>query len=1090
MDENLDVIDGQQQKLRIYQGLKKIGNQIAAFYLDGVRIYHCNDFQSKTNLLGHLAREIEGGLTDVMNTVKNENKINITQEISKSLKVLQKAKLVDNVNTISLMAELESILQGALQSEKQQGGHRNSILNALDASADDELAREWLGFVKKLHQIAHRSKVWENPKDPKIGEQLWDDFETTLEKLVGTYSRMYDRVDRLVKYEAPTEKLVTSITGILSSKVLRDYFFMKLRSPKWVAFLMQAGYFELRDDISPYEVPGSPGSYIIPNWYELGYIHRLMTNNEKVDTETTRLVSEIISNIVSQNSGTSRIDNHHIDGQLAQLIGLLPEEFIKNEMIKYLGIALKSQWDNSSVSAAIATSVLPHLVELQQKEMVLTLLEKALCYQGNGYFRKTIMNDYWLSQFLTKHDEDLGMLCGKEVIVICLTKIRELIAIDKYNYYFNSFTDEDIKKLHADNFDDILLIILRQMIKCINNVDVSELVHELSLEIHPFFRHLRIYLIGKHFESQSEVFWNLIKGPIDEETEEELLELLERNCAIFNESEQNDVLNWIEISTFQVPNQYAEVEQKIQQYRKLKYLNALQRTNNSRILELAKQYKEQTQDLIGNQRSNFLPSKADMLGKTNVEIVYFIERQYNGKTIDPEDESTLKKLFMEVAGENPAQISANMQPFCSLPWCYQYSLIQLFAMDQNDNGHVNYIEILDFFHSIIIDDDKFWNNVGTKNHDSRRLAIGNIIYILERYVDDGILSQHSELLDIFERILTVLTEKNFSSARQEDNHGDMLLGNHLGRAYSIVIKYLFFLRKTGESKAHKNWARSLLTERANLKPSPELFAVIGAYLKELVKREYNLVREICIYFPNQDALYFAAASTNYLLHYRYPAKALYLKLKDIGYYERMINLDVSYEVNKALVFHLVIGFFQGWESKESDILLERLVDAKKPKQLIEVLRNLSVKSNIVLSADAQSNIKKIWKRVFDQVKNKDNDTEFEQVLSSLVLPITSITLVDTDILLILDMAVKHPKAKYQYYIDFCANYVEVRPEHVGKLFLAMLNSDYIPWYEEEGIKKVVDTLFEKGEKETAIAICDVYVKQGHDFLREIEKRHV
>ncbi len=46
----------------INDGLKKIGEEISSFYLDGIRVFQSSGMRTKSYLLAHIAREIEGGI--------------------------------------------------------------------------------------------------------------------------------------------------------------------------------------------------------------------------------------------------------------------------------------------------------------------------------------------------------------------------------------------------------------------------------------------------------------------------------------------------------------------------------------------------------------------------------------------------------------------------------------------------------------------------------------------------------------------------------------------------------------------------------------------------------------------------------------------------------------------------------------------------------------------------------------------------------------------------------------------------------------------------------------------------------------------
>ncbi len=61
-----DEVKLEDYQKRIYEGLGAIGPEVAQFYLDGVRLLNSAVFGAKAYLLAHVAREIEGGLREVL----------------------------------------------------------------------------------------------------------------------------------------------------------------------------------------------------------------------------------------------------------------------------------------------------------------------------------------------------------------------------------------------------------------------------------------------------------------------------------------------------------------------------------------------------------------------------------------------------------------------------------------------------------------------------------------------------------------------------------------------------------------------------------------------------------------------------------------------------------------------------------------------------------------------------------------------------------------------------------------------------------------------------------------------------------------
>ena len=104
-------------KLKSNRNLKDIGPEIAAFYLDGIKILRADNFETAPYLLAHITREIDGGLRDILSS--DEDKAKIQKQLTKEIL----AKIGD-YNTL-----------------KEYRGHIASILAALRIDDVDVLSK-------------------------------------------------------------------------------------------------------------------------------------------------------------------------------------------------------------------------------------------------------------------------------------------------------------------------------------------------------------------------------------------------------------------------------------------------------------------------------------------------------------------------------------------------------------------------------------------------------------------------------------------------------------------------------------------------------------------------------------------------------------------------------------------------------------------------------------------------------------------------------------------------------------------------------------------------------------------------------------
>ena len=73
------------QQREIRRNLEAIGPEIAAYYLDGIKILHSTALETAASLLAHIAREIDGGLRDILSS--DEAKKHIQNQLTEAVLV-------------------------------------------------------------------------------------------------------------------------------------------------------------------------------------------------------------------------------------------------------------------------------------------------------------------------------------------------------------------------------------------------------------------------------------------------------------------------------------------------------------------------------------------------------------------------------------------------------------------------------------------------------------------------------------------------------------------------------------------------------------------------------------------------------------------------------------------------------------------------------------------------------------------------------------------------------------------------------------------------------------------------------------------
>ena len=336
------------QQREIRRNLEAIGPEIAAYYLDGIRILQREDLETSASLLAHIAREIDGGLRDILSE-DPEEKLEFVIRVPDDETLQFKGKRADTFEfTINTPGTVELTY-------KDIPRHRVSILRSLGIDNPSPLAERWISVTRNFARFAHRHGAWRSPRRIEDFKGLWLEFEAVLADLVGNYLNLLDRLDRIQTAE-PTRERRGALRNLLESEVRRAYFFSKLESLTWLEPLKEDGWFDPDRNPMPQESPDQPGYYYSSRWHELEYVVRISTHPKcPIDT-----LVDIVNAITDESR--ERIDNGRTDLDTVVIIGTLPIDRIEPQYITFMGAALKSSQKYGLMDQEIGQTILPKLL--------------------------------------------------------------------------------------------------------------------------------------------------------------------------------------------------------------------------------------------------------------------------------------------------------------------------------------------------------------------------------------------------------------------------------------------------------------------------------------------------------------------------------------------------------------------------------------------------------------------------------------------------------------------------------------------------------------------------------------------------------
>jgi len=1063
----------------IYSGLSNIGEEIASFYFDGVRILNSENLFTKSYLLAHIGREIEGEIRGILAPRKD----------SKICKVCN-------------------------QVIPEEGGHINSICRALNLTSNHPLVKKW--YKLEFHKFAHRSGGYREPRDEEIILQKWKDFEDILGLLVGSFYNLIIRVlDVILEHEKPSKKVLLEISNLLKKDAYKNYFFNNLKSKFWLKDLKDNKYFSPKKNPHPYKLSNREG-YKIPLWTELKYLERIAIDNLKEeDKEVEKDILEIINKIISyKNKDNKRIDNYFTDMAILKILYTFPTYYIEDLHLKFINEALNTKYGNRLFAWELCTEFIPKLIKGQAKNLLLRLLEIIFTYKkeikGLTDEYKPIIEEHILKDFLNKNKKDLVNLCGKEASLICINKIEEILKKDKNEfdiYHMWTIKDEN-QRSSTDNYKYHIVRFARDIYEQSNPDAIKEDIFNLLNKKHFIFKRLAIHTINYHYKELSDLFWQTWqdKNPLDNyQLKPEIYELFKNNCTLFDKKQIMMIIDWINIKD------YKEKSKETKAYRKKEWLETLLKTNDSKVLKEYERNKKINpnpviypgkviwMDTYWDKSVSPFTSK-ELLEKTNEQISQYLINFKEGKSLKKPTQEGFEDSLRKSITEDPGKYTEDLQPFFKLPFFYHRVILQGLNSAWRENKSFYWENVFDYILAIIDPENDnyrdFWKaeyKKGQYNYQNSIITeIANLIHEGTKNDDHAFDKKH---LLIAEKILLLLLK---NAKYDLDSTGDLhtkIINSFKNDIFSAMIVYsLRYARTNPDLSTEDRWKKEIkeeFTERLG-KETPEFYFTLGQYFLNLYYLNKKWVQEnINKIFYKEDILLWRSSIIGYFSHIDKVYLEIYNLFKKNNILLDALNYKFSEKhVNDIITQNICIGYMENWEKLEDpNSLISKILEEKKEYQIAEVVRFVEM-FHEKLNDKRKQKIKPLWRRIFNIISENEEKPGFQNIATDLIDWLDLIDKIDEDIFNWLKLSVKYidqynPGWVYRKFYK----HIDKNPEKIGKLILGMLKYKVPVLCDIKDIIKTVEVLYSKDQKVIANKICNIYGENGHHFLKDIFNRY-
>ncbi len=1057
----------------IYNGLKLLSNHIANLFADGVRVKNDERLLSKTQLLGHIAREIDSSIRNIFAP-------------SALKKNIQK-----NLDSSSLDQEL-----------KESKGHISSIIASLGDDPiilKDELTAKWINVAVRFVTNAHRRINTDEKVDPSEILQIWTDYESILYRLFGNQLNILTRIDRILKIPEPHEDLIGTVPNILKEKSIEFYFFKNLNHLTWLLPLNVIGYF------TPEHIYRGAHSII-------DYLIRMAKENLKNQNEK---ITNVLLNVVDRCADyrTLKIADENpyiVDAAILEFCSHLPIEKIPSKVIKILEYSVKAEPNFSFVIMSSMDNFIPYLFKNKNEELYKEFIRVILDYNVKDrtypdYEAK--INDSQLFDLLRKAQKRIIENYSEITLKVVIEIINKILVSDPdaFNYWQVATIEDSSQLSFRDRYQVQLVQLVREILLVYDRDNCETILKEWLKSEHIIFRRIAIFLINKRYVEFKHHFWNLGGNPIDDiDCLHELYQLFIENQKEFSADEVIKILDWIEKADYYVSDEKSEEQKKkIIALRKREWLSALSESENELVRQKIIEY-EQINNAPLDHPGHIIWHETTYGFKSPINI-----RDFKESTVD-EVVSELKKIkyasdsealdnrginiqLADLVKNDPLKFSDEIKKFNELSISFKSDVINGLTNAWKERKQFSWEATLDFVLDII-KEDSFWKKDYEGGYDFRNSFIRYVCELLTAGTQSDDNAFDEKFLDKAEEILLTFDQKMSDSGNGFNDAATHYLNSTFGKFYDALLNLSLRYARIHKETKQGLWLpniKEIFNRRLDRKsePSIDISVCLGGFLPNFNFLDQQWVNDnINLIFPKENEPHWQAAIDGYLSFVRNYYESNYLLLRNNNHILKAINSDFERQIAENLFAHIFFAHLSGLEKLDDpDSMLSKIIESEKYNSTISHFLwaqrdKPDVTSGIIFP---------IWKRIFDKISLKIEDQENQRIISNLTQLLCYFKTIPDELFDILSFSAKYLKSGFGtvHFVEELNRLRKKELDKVGKLFSLLLDNDDYPTYKTEHIKEIIEDLYTNGYKELANDICVRYAKKGILFLRELYEKY-
>lgn len=543
-----------------------------------------------------------------------------------------------------------------------------------------------------------------------------------------------------------------------------------------------------------------------------------------------------------------------------------------------------------------------------------------------------------------------------------------------------------------------------------------------------------------------------------------------------------------------------EAHMKSVAYRRREWLSDLLATGNEKVVAAYEKYDRLHAENAENIENPGIMPKSGAIGPVRPLTVEELSSMSNAQIAaylkdykDPEiiglsvwTGRGLAETLAKCVEADPQRFTNNLTPFRNVRNLYQSSLLRGFLYAWRDKKEFACAALLEFI-SEILSSEQFWTEQYEAGFNYRNWVFSAAADLITEGTKDDTHAFDAHLLPLAEEILLVLVDKAQRSVSTFGNLPTDVLNSDRGRLFSAMVNYALRFARTNESAyIDCRWPltiRADFTKRLDrsVEPSLEFSYTLGFYLPYLA----------------YDEDHWQAAFSGYLFH-RGVREEFYSLLKAHGHYRKALSTHFADgEVLDRLVSHICTGWIEDSETLDDKTsLIYQLIHSDNP-DLLSGAVYFFLRHPDNLSDKVKAKVMPAWRALFEVLSQHSDEAKYQEVLSPLSEWIGLIDAIDDEVIAWMKASLKHIDKVPGYgctlsrVIKALQEHALITPEKVGKIYMEIPKRDM--WFLEQAqkseVEETVRTLYKKGHKATANAICERFAEAGALFLRSVYEEY-